>query len=33
MYIIVVSYDDYASINLTIDSVNIIDASAHKVKN
>jgi len=32
MYVIVVGYDDYVSINLKIDSVNIIDATAHKLK-
>ena len=32
MYVIVVGYDDYVSLDLRIDSVNIIDATAHKLK-
>ena len=32
MYVIVVGYDDYVSIDIKIDSVNIIDATAHKLK-
>ena len=32
MYVIVVGYEDYVSLNLRIDSVNIIDATAHKLK-
>ena len=32
MYVIVVGYDDYVSINLDVDSVNVISATAHKLK-
>ena len=32
MYVIVVGYDDYVALNLNIDSVNIIAATAHKLK-
>ena len=32
MYVIVVGYDDYVSLNINVDSVNIIAAVAHKLK-
>ena len=32
MYVIVVGYDDYVSLNINVDSVNIISAAAHKLK-
>ena len=32
MFVIVVGYDHYVSVNLSVDSVNIISAAAHKLK-
>ena len=32
MYVIMVGYDDYVNVELGIDSVNVMAATAHKLK-
>ena len=32
LYVIIVGYEEYVSLNLKIDSDNLVDASSHKLK-